>query len=137
MKFNNFIKDKILQICLIIFCIITIEIFLICYPYSNFIRIYIPVVILLVYIISIVVEYLNKNKYYKNLYNLLEELEEKYLITEIIKDSNFAEGKILKDILQEVNKSMLENVNKYKYLQEDYKEYRNVDSRNKNTNCNK
>ena len=35
----------------------------------------------------------------------------------------FIEGKILKDTLEQVDKSMNENVNKYKYLQEDYKEY--------------
>lgn len=45
------------------------------------------------------------------------------MITEIIKRPNFLEGKILYDNLVQINKSMLENVNKYKYLQEDYKEY--------------
>jgi len=54
---------------------------------------------------------------------MLEELEEKYLITEIIKSPNFIEGKLLKELLNEIDKSMLENVNKYKYLQEEYKEY--------------
>ena len=33
------------------------------------------------------------------------------------------EGKILKDLVEQINKSMIENVNKYKYKQEDYKEY--------------
>ena len=53
----------------------------------------------------------------------LEDLKEKYLIAEIIETSNFSESKILKEILQETGKSMLENVNKYKHLTEDYKEY--------------
>ena len=53
----------------------------------------------------------------------MEELKEKYLISEIIKTPNFIEGKILKDILQDTGKSMLENVNYYKNIQEDYKEY--------------
>ena len=123
MKFTTFIKDKILQICLIMFGIITIEIFLICYPYGNFIKIYIPLTILGIYFISIYFEYLNKRKYYTNFYKLLSELEDKYLITEIIESPNFIEGKIQKDILEQIDKSMIENVNKYKYLQEDYKEY--------------
>ncbi|MDO5760994.1 MAG: sensor histidine kinase, partial [Bacteroidota bacterium] len=32
-------------------------------------------------------------------------------------------GKILKRSLDQIDKSMIENVNKYKYMQEDYKEY--------------
>ncbi len=123
MKLSSFIKDKILQIILIIFTIITIEIFLFAYPYGNFIKIYIPISLVVAYSISIVYEYLSKKRYYKKIYKILNELEEKYLITEIIKTPNFLEGKILKEILEQVDKSMHENVNKYKYLQEDYKEY--------------
>ena len=123
MKFSNFLKDKIFQISLIIFEIATIEIFLLAYPYGNFIKIYIPIIIIGLYFISIIIEYLRKNRYYKNVYKLLDELEEKYLITEIIQKSDFIEGNILKEILEQANKSMIENVNKYKYLTEDYKEY--------------
>ena len=54
---------------------------------------------------------------------MLEELEEKYLITEIINTPDFLEGKILKNTIEAIDKSMLENVNKYKYMTEDYKEY--------------
>ena len=123
MKFSSFLKDKTLQISLILFGITTIEIFLLCYPYGNFIKIYIPLTILILYFISILIEYFKKKVYYENIYNLLNELKEKYLITELIENSSFVEGKILKEILKQINKSMLENVNKYKYLQEDYKEY--------------
>lgn len=72
---------------------------------------------------GIIFEYLVKRKFYNNILNNIDELDEKYLIAEIIKDPEFEEGKILKNFLMETNKSMLENVNKYKYLTEDYKEY--------------
>ena len=123
MNFRDFIKDKFLTITLILFSLVTIEIFLLVYPIGNFIKIYIPASIILFYIIGISIEYYLKRTYYKNLHKTLNELEEKYLITEIIKEANFIEGKILKQTLEEINKSMIENVNKYKYLQEDYKDY--------------
>lgn len=123
MKFLSFIKEKVLTILLLTFAIITIEIFLMAYVVDNFIKIYIPVVIIILYFLSIVVEYYKKKKFYNNLYKTLDSLEEKYLIAEIIENPNFLEGKILKDIVLQIDKSMLENVNKYKYLQEDYKEY--------------
>ena len=124
MKFGSFIRDKILQISLIVFGIATIEIFLLAYPYYGiFIKIYIPLSLLILYFVSIIQEYFKKKVYYENIYKLLDELQEKYLITEVIKNSSFVEGKILKEILEQIDKSMIENVNIYKYLQEDYKEY--------------
>ncbi len=123
MKFKDFIKEKLIGIFLIIFALATIEIFLMAYPYGNFIKIYIPLTILVVYFIDLMIEYTSKKSFYANLSNTLNNLDEKYLVTEIINTPNFIEGKILKSSLEQIDKSMLEHVNKYKYLQEDYKEY--------------
>lgn len=123
MSFKDFIKDKLLTIISLLFGIITIEIFLLAYPSGKFIKIYIPIVILGLYFISIIIEYFNKRKFYKTLLDTLNELDEQYLITEIIKSPNFLEGKILKTSLEQIDKSMLDNVNKYRYITEDYKEY--------------
>ncbi len=123
MPLKDFLKDKFLTISLLIFGIVTIEILLAIYPFSNLLKIYIPIMILGLYILSITVEYIRKNNFYKKVINRLNELDEKYLITELIDFPNFAEGKILKEILEQTNKSMLENVNQYKYITQDYKEY--------------
>ena len=123
MNFKLFLKEKAITILLLLFGIITIEIFLMAYNVGMFIKIYIPLIIMGLYMISIIIEYFKRKKFYNNLLNMLEELDEKYLITEIIKTPNFLEGKILKNALETIDKSMLENVNKYKYMTEDYKEY--------------
>ena len=123
MSFSKFIKDKLLQISLILFSVLTVEIFFIAYPLSPFIRIYVPVIVFISYFAGILFEFYKKKRYYTELEGTLERLDEKYLISEIIKKADFSEGKILNDIIEQINKSMHENVNKYKYLQEDYKEY--------------
>ena len=123
MNFKLFLKEKAITILLLLFGIITIEIFLMAYNVGMFIKIYIPLIIMVLYVVSIVIEYFKKKKFYDNLSNMLEELEEKYLITEIINTPNFLEGQIFKNSLEQIDKSMLENVNKYKYMTEDYKEY--------------
>ena len=123
MDFKLFFKEKAITILLLLFGIITIEIFLMAYNVGMFIKIYIPLIIMGLYMISIIIEYFKRKKFYDNLLNMLEELDEKYLITEIIKTPNFLEGKIFKNSLEQIDKSMLENVNKYKYMTEDYKEY--------------
>ena len=123
MNFKLFFKEKAITILLLLFGIITIEIFLMAYNVGMFIKIYIPLIIMGLYMISIIIEYFKRKKFYDNLLKMLEELDEKYLITEIIKTPNFLEGQIFKNSLEQIDKSMLENVNKYKYMTEDYKEY--------------
>lgn len=123
MTIKDFLKDKIIQILLLLFSIITIEIFIIPYNYGDFIKFYIPIITIFIYVISLTIEYIVKRKFYSNLLNTIDELDEKYLVNEIIKTPNFIEGKILRDCLEQIDKSMIENVNKYKYITQDYKDY--------------
>ena len=124
MKFKEFIKEKILLILLVLFIITSSEILLLPYPQIEiFVRLYIAICPIIIISIDIIIEYRKKNNFYKELKNNLEKLDSKYLISEIINTPDFIEGKILKNTIQETGKSMLENVNSYKQLQEDYKEY--------------
>ncbi len=123
MNFKDFIKDKMLLIVLIILALISIEILLLAYHIGIIPKIYIAVIIILPIAISFVVEYKRKQSFYKQIENNMQELKEKYLISEIIKKPDFIEGRILKEILQDMCSSMIENVNYYKNIQEDYKEY--------------
>lgn len=123
MTFLKFIKEKILTIILIVFSLITIEIFFMTYPQNTYIKIYTPIIIITSYLIGLIYEYNKKKKYYNYLEKMLNQLKEKYLITEVIKKPEFIEGKILYETLEQINKSMHENVNKYKYNVKDYKDY--------------
>lgn len=123
MIFLKFIKEKILTIILIVFSLITIEIFFMTYPLNTYIKIYTPIIIITSYLIGLIYEYNKKKKYYNYLEKMLNHLKEKYLITEVIKKPEFIEGKILYETLEQINKSMHENVNKYKYNVKDYKDY--------------
>ena len=123
MDFKDFLKDNFITLILIIFAIITIEIALMIYDISILVRIYIPVVILLVYVIGIGSYYYRRKNYYKRIFSILGELDKKYLIAEMVGNTEFSDGKILKEILEEASKSMTEHVNEFKFLTEDYKEY--------------
>lgn len=123
MNIISWIKDKILTILLLISTILTICIFLLPYNLPIQIILYIVGSISLSYGIGTFVEYYQRKIFYDKIQVLLEELPEKYLIVELIKHPSFVEGRLLKDILQQTNKSMLEQVNSYKYKQEEYKEY--------------
>ena len=106
-----------------IFSVITVAILVVFYNISIYIKIYIIVAPIVAYTIGIIIEFYRKKTFYDTLKENMEQLEQKYLISEIIKEPSFAEGKILKSVIQDTGKSMLENVNKYKYIQQDYKDY--------------
>ena len=123
MRFRDYLKDKLLYIILLIACILSVEILLI--PIINYvyIKIYVAIVPIVLFLIPFFIEYYKKKEYYSEIKARVNELEEKYLITELLPKGDFLDAKINKDLILDIGKSMLENVNKYKYLQEDYKEY--------------
>lgn len=123
MNFFSYLKDKLLLIVLSMFSAISIEILLIPYDINIIVRLYILFSIFFAFIVGILVEYFIKRNYYNDLNIKLNELKDKYLISELIDIPDFCEGKILKGVVEEAGKSMLENVNVYKHLQDDYKEY--------------
>ncbi len=123
MHFGEFIKEKLLAIILLIFVIATIEIFFMIYDFGFSLKVYVPIAILVAYGIGIMVEYNIKRNFYQTTLKRLKEIDKKYLIAEVMDKPSFVEGKILLDILQQTDKAMIENVNFYKHLQEDYKEY--------------
>ena len=123
MKFKDYVKDKILYISLVAFAVITIEILLIPYNILVYIKIYIAIVIIAAFSIGFLVEYYSKKNYYDTVKSRIKELQEEYLIMEVLPKANFTEASILEDVIRDIGKSMLENVNKYKYLQEDYKDF--------------
>lgn len=123
MKFKDFLKDKIIYISLLAFAVITIEILLIPYDIQVFIKIYTSLVIILAFLISFLLEYYSKKNYYETIKSRIKELQEEYLVMEVLPKANFIEANILDEIITDIGKSMLENVNTYKYLQEDYKDF--------------
>lgn len=123
MSFKKYLKDKIALIFLMTFALFTIEIFLMLYNFGVFVKIYIPVVILLVTFVSLVIDFYNRKKVYLKIKNTLEMLNEKYLLSEVIEKSNFYDGEFYDYVLKELSKSMYENVKKYNRIQQEYKEY--------------
>lgn len=123
MEFKDFLKDNFTTLILVLFAIVTIEILLMIYDISILIRIYIPVSVLLTYMLGLFLSYFKRKSFYKRIFTTLDELDKKYLISEMVKDTSFSDGRVLKEILEEASKSMTEHVNEFKFLTEDYKEY--------------
>lgn len=81
-------------------------------------------VILLITVISTELwEFLRKKNYYDKLLYYTNELDKKYLISEMLEYPNFYEGEILYDMLQNVSKSMYEHVSTYQNENVEFQEY--------------
>ena len=123
MKIIDYIKDKgvFLAINLMIFIIIsflmysanvaTVIIFLL------FCVCFLP---LLTYMI---IEYIKFRKYFNTVKNILENLDKKYLLPEVLNEPNFIEGEEINYIFKVLSRDMNENVKYYKNMQEEYREY--------------
>lgn len=68
-------------------------------------------------------EFIKYRNYYAELQEVLEGLSPKYLLPEVMSKPTFSEAKIIYDLLKVTHKEMHEQVNVYKDMQEEYKEY--------------
>ena len=69
------------------------------------------------------IEYFFKAGYYNNLYDMLDDLDKKTLLSEIAPKPNFYEGLILYDVLKSTNKAMNDEIAKYSLSSAEYREY--------------
>ncbi|KLE15400.1 sensor histidine kinase [Clostridium sp. C8] len=123
MNILEYIKDRKVRIIINIFLFIIVAITLIVAGVNNWFVVLIFSTWILPLFINIFAEYFKQNSFYKNMISVLENLDKKYLLPEVIEEPEFLEGKIVYDALKETNKNMNENVKYYKEKQAEYREY--------------
>jgi signal transduction histidine kinase len=73
--------------------------------------------------IPLELEYAKKKRFYDAFVRTFENLERKNLIAEMISYPDFFEGAFLHDVIKRSNKACMEEINRYKNMQEEYREY--------------
>lgn len=123
MSKKEYIKDKswLLAIEMIIYIIILL--ILLAFKVDKQATVAVSLVYIVGTMIKLVIDYYRKKTFYNNFKEKLEKLDQKYLIAELLDEPSFLEGKILTNSLYEINKSMIERINKYKAKTQDFKEY--------------
>lgn len=74
-------------------------------------------------IIYMTMDFIAKKRFYDDITGIIDKIDKKYLLPEVIKRPSYYEGKIIYDVLSECNRNMHEHVNFYKNLQREYREY--------------
>lgn len=113
------------SISLIIYCIISgfMGILLYVQNFTTYGIVFVESGFILGLIIFIASDYIKRAVFYKNVVKSYEELDRRCLLSEIIERPNFYEGQILYDVLSGCNKSMNDEIAKYKISSKEYKEY--------------
>ena len=123
MRLSEYLKDKII----IILLNIASELLLICFLslMDNTVSTLIIIIIFwtVIFTLYLTIDYVRRRNYFNNLNNVLEKLDRRYLIAEVMKSSYKLEDKIYRNIIRKSNKSVIERINQIEDEKKDYKEY--------------
>ncbi|WP_236896519.1 sensor histidine kinase [Clostridium beijerinckii] len=123
MTISEFLKDKAIVILCnsLMFIILSIIMFVI--NVNLIIVVFVFCIWFFPLCSYIALEYIKHKKYFGEIDSLLEKLDKKYLIPEMLKEAESVQGEKFNSILKELSRDMYEHVKYYKDLQEDYREY--------------
>ena len=123
MKFGLYIKDKLGIIAGYAGFVIFTYLLMMAFHSQLQMRIMF-VIVAVIFVVSVIAfDYLRKYKFYNSLVGHLDELDQKYLILDTLDEPDFYEGKLVYSAMYDINKSMTENVRKYRDSVEDFKDF--------------
>lgn len=123
MKLNEYLQDKLLWIMCFIGSVVASGTLLFLTEYRKAFIILVELIYILFFVLALSLDFLKRKKYYDNLFEVLNQLDEKTLISEMIKPSSFLESKILSDVLQQGNKYMNDKIASGEVDNREYREY--------------
>lgn len=90
---------------------------------SNSANVLVCICVFFITVGALVLEYNQKNGFYRELYRNLETLEKKYYISSVTEKPGFVEGAILMDVLRQTTKSMNDDIADYRRMNTEYQDY--------------
>ena len=123
MSFKSFLHYKLVSLIVYISLLIFLSLFFLVMHLPPYSIIFFNLIFATGFIILLLHEFIKKASYYNQVQDELTSLDQKYLLSEVIREPDFLEGKILYNILKATNKSMNDTIDYYKRLQIEYEEY--------------
>lgn len=123
MKLMDFLRDKGLLLLLHLVCMCVVSGFLGATDYgrANIILILIFWSVLLV--IWLFITYQQRRKYFHEVEQILEKVDQRYLLGELLPDSFRLEDRLYREMIRKSNKSVIERIRQIEDEQRDYREY--------------
>ena len=123
MKLVSYIKDKVISIVIYLLMVVLISLILKVFNLDKSVLIVIFLILIINGVMLILVNYFRKRSYYNNILGMLDKLDKKYLVLETVLEPTTYEEEIVNNILYDINKSMIENINIQKRSINEFKDY--------------
>lgn len=123
MSIKAYIKDQGFSLMLFSFMCILIYVIMTFWHISQAFIVFILGIILTFSFFIFLYDFYRRKAFYSRFYSLLDELDQKFLICEVVKEPSFLEGQILYHSLYEINKSMIEKINELQSSVDEFKDY--------------
>ena len=123
MTWFDFLKNKFLSLVIHFISLIIIIFVLSVFQIQIEILIIISFLIIISHLVSLYIEGKNEITFFAYFKQLLDSLDQKYLIGDLVEEPAFYEGEFLVDSLRKIGSSMIDQINFYKLSQKEYKEF--------------
>ena len=123
MKMTDFLRDKLVFIVIAVFLAVFCASLFGVLGLGGYAAGFVAGLILIGQGAALLFEFFQKRGFYKALLKNLEELDRKYLLSEMTEEPSFYEGKILCEVTKAANKSMNDEIAKYRRASQEYREY--------------
>ena len=123
MKLVSYIKDKVISIVIYLLMVVLISLILKVFNLDKSVLIVIFLILIINGTMLILINYFRKRSYYNNILGMLDKLDKKYLVLETVLEPTTYEEEIVNNILYDINKSMIENINIQKRSINEFKDY--------------
>ena len=123
MKLTDFLRDRLPAFLISAAAWILALIFLFAFHVPAEAVVIVSVIVLLGAAAAELWAFLRKRGYYDKLSSSLEQLDKKYLLSEMLEEPEFLDGRILHSAICEADKSMCEHIAEYRRESADFREY--------------
>lgn len=123
MKFGRYILDHKMWLGIGAFLILTINIFLMTLKSSGYLMLYVTAAVSLGVILGMYLDYARIRRFLMEIRQNVDEIDEKYLVADLLAKPEISEEEIICDILKTMELSMAGRVSDYRRRSEEYKEY--------------
>ncbi|MBR5681795.1 MAG: sensor histidine kinase [Ruminococcus sp.] len=123
MKLLGYIRDRLWFYIIAALSFGLVLLFLTAYRVSGQLIAFISSILLMFIVFEELTGFLRKRRFYNDMREKLDGLDQKFLIHEMINKPSFLEGEILYEALCDANKSMCEKVSEYKRSSADFRDF--------------
>lgn len=123
MKLTDFLRDKGMLLLLHLVCMCVLSGFLRATGYNDSNIILILIFWMILIAAWLLVTYLQRRIYFRKIERILEKVDQRYLLGELLPDSLRLEDRLYREIIRKSNKSVIERIRRIEDGKKDYKEY--------------